>query len=67
MENGIGTGHFHSDSLANLVLLGFEFKNINIFVSELNKFKDPTETLVMLQFWKRYINDGRFFLKSTHI
>ena len=28
--------------------LGFEFKNINIFVSELNNFKDPTEILVKL-------------------
>ena len=62
MENGIGTGYAHSGNLANIVLLGFEIKNMNIFSSELNNFRNITGTPILLQFWKRYIDDGRIIM-----
>ena len=67
MVNGIGTGFSHSGNLANLVLLGFELKNINIFFSEINNFNEFSGNLVLLQFWKRYIDDGRIIMDINRL
>lgn len=53
MIDGIGTGFSHSGSLANIVLLGYEIKNKQIFFKSINIFKD---CIILL--WKRYIDDG---------
>ena len=50
MVNGVGTVFSHSGNLANLVLLGFELKNMNIFSSEMNNFNDM-KNIIILQFW----------------
>ena len=58
MIKGIGTGYSHSGSLANITLLGFEIKNMKIFINKINLYDHNC----VIQFWKRYIDDERLIV-----